>query len=345
MPTYLFATFVSFLVHAVLIVPYINFLYKSKMQRQRQETKDAFNQKTPIFDTYNSHKAGVPVGGGILIIVTTLALYAFFFTVLLIYQERILSLYASIAAEVKIIIFTFVGFGLLGLYDDFAKIFLFKKSNFFGLRLRHKLILQVVLALVVGYWLYSDLHIDFINIPFFGQFSLSYWYIGFAAFVIIAFSNAVNITDGLDGLATGVLMIALSSFWIYAARTLDVPLSLFIGIWLGGLVAFLYFNIPPARIMLGDSGSLAFGAVFAVIGLMLGKAFSLPIIGGIFVIEIASSLIQLLSKRFRRRKVFTAAPLHLLLQYRGWGEPKIVMRFWLLSILCAVVGLMLAFLR
>lgn len=101
---------------------------------QRQETKDAFNQKTPIFDTYNSHKAGVPVGGGILIIVTTLALYAFFFTVLSIYQERILSLYASIAAEVKIIIFTFVGFGLLGLYDDFAKIFLFKKSNFFGLR-------------------------------------------------------------------------------------------------------------------------------------------------------------------------------------------------------------------
>jgi phospho-N-acetylmuramoyl-pentapeptide-transferase len=97
--------------------------------------------------------------------------------------------------------------------------------------------------------------------------------------------------------------------------------------------------------MLGDSGSLSFGAVFAVIGLMLGKAFSLPIIGGVFVLEIASSLLQLLSKRFRKRKVFAAAPLHLFLQYKGWEESKIVMRFWLLSIMCAVVGLMLAFLR
>ncbi len=345
MPTYLFSTFISFLVHAVLIVPFINFLYKNKVQRQKQITKDAFNQKTPIFDTYNHHKAGVPVGGGILIIATTLALYGFFFLLIYFYRQQVLTLYPSVLSEVKILVFTFLGFGLLGFYDDLTKIFFFKKDNFFGLRLRHKLILEIVLALIIAYWLYAELRIDFINIPYLGQFSLSWWYVLFAAFVIIAFSNAVNITDGLDGLATGVLMIALSSFWIYAARTLDIPLSLFIGIWLGGLVAFLYFNIPPARIMLGDSGALAFGAVFAVIGLMLGKAFSLPIIGGIFVIEIGSSFIQLMSKRFRRRKAFTAAPLHLLLQYRGWEEPKIVMRFWLLSILCAVVGLMLAFLR
>ncbi len=345
MPTYLFATFVSFLVHAVLIVPFINLLYKKKVQRQNQITKDAFNQTTPIFDTYNQHKAGVPVGGGMLIITTTLLLYLFFFALLYINDQAILSLYPSVGTEIKIVVFTFLGFGLLGVYDDITKIFLFKKDNFFGLRLRHKLVLEVILAFIIAYWLYDGLSIDFINIPFFGQFSLGYWYIGFAAFVIIAFSNAVNITDGLDGLATGVLMIALTSFWMFAARTLDIPLSLFIGIWLGGLVAFLYFNIPPARIMLGDSGSLSFGAVFAVIGLMLGKAFSLPIIGGVFVLEIASSLLQLLSKRFRKRKVFAAAPLHLFLQYKGWEESKIVMRFWLLSIMCAVVGLMLAFLR
>ena len=140
-------------------------------------------------------------------------------------------------------------------------------------------------------------------------------------------------------------MIALLSFWTVARSIIDIPLSIFIAVWIGGLIAFLYFNTYPARIFLGDAGALSFGATFAVLGLILGKAFALPIIGGIFVIEITSSFIQLMSKKYRGKKYFQAAPVHLLLQYMGWEEPKIVMRFWLISLVFALVGLMIAFMK
>jgi len=248
-------------------------------------------------------------------------------------------------SEAKIIIFSLLSFSLLGIYDDVKKIFIIKKQQFFGLRLRHKLIIEVVLAGIIAFWLFNDLKIDFVHIPFFGVIKLYYSYIFFAIFVIVAFANAVNITDGLDGLSSGVLTIALMSFWAVASSIVDVPTSLFIGVWLGGIIAFLYFNIFPARIMLGDAGALAFGATFAVIGLTLGKPFSLLIIGGIFVVEIASSLIQLVGKKIYKKKVLPVSPLHLWLQLKGWPEPKIVMRFWLISILLSIFGLMVAFMK
>jgi phospho-N-acetylmuramoyl-pentapeptide-transferase len=345
MAIYLFAVIIAFIFNFLLIVPFINFLYKLKFQRALQKTKDAFNKPTPIFDRFHQKKSGTPVGGGILIIFTTVFIYAAFLLSLIFFGKKIYSNYPSFVSEVKIILFTFISFSFLGLYDDLNKIFFWRKTNFFGLRLRHKLIFEIILALISSFWLFSELKISIVHIPFFGVYDLSYFYILFAAFVIVAFSNAVNITDGLDGLAAGVLMIALSSFWVIARSILDMPTSFFIGIWLGGLIAFLYFNIYPARIFLGDAGALSFGATFAVIGLLLGKAFSLPIIGGIFVIEIASSLIQLLGKKFLKRKVLPVAPFHLWLQLRGWEEPKIVMRLWLTSIILAVFGLMIAFMK
>lgn len=345
MPIYLFATFISFLVNVILIVPFINFLYKTKMQRAQQKTKDAFNKSTPIFDKFNKHKAGTPVGGGLLIITTTVLLYLLFISIFNLFRIPLQTNFPSIFAESKILLFTILSFGLLGIYDDLAKIFFWKKLNFFGVGLRVKLLVQIVLALVISYWLYVDLQIHFVHVPFLGVYDISYFYIAFATFTIVAFSNAVNITDGLDGLATGVLMISLASFWIIAASIIDVPTSLFIGLWLGGLIAFLYFNIPPARIFLGDAGSLSFGAAFAVVGLILGKSFSLPIIGGVFLIEIVSSFLQLMSKKLTGKKLFAVAPYHLYLQHKGWEESKIVMRFWLITILFSVFGLMLAFLK
>lgn len=345
MSLYLFIVFVSFIVNAVLIIPFINFLYRMKFQRKLQKTKDAFNIPTPIFDRFNRQKIGTPVGGGILIIVTTVTIFAFFLALFVFFGRKLFTNYPAMASEIKIILFSFVSFGLLGLYDDLRKIFFWTKEQIFGLRLRHKLIMEIVLALIVSFWLYHDLKIQIINIPFFGVYNLSFFYIFFAAFVIIAFTNAVNITDGLDGLATGILMIALFAFWVISYAILDIPTAIFIGGWLGGLLAFLYFNIYPARLFLGDTGALSFGATFAVIGLILGKTFALPIIGGVFVAEIFSSLVQLLGKRFLKKKIFPVAPLHLWLQLRGWEEPKIVMRFWIISILCVVFGLMIAFLK
>ena len=262
-----------------------------------------------------------------------------------VFNRSISASYPSIIAEVKIILFTFLGFAILGAYDDLNKIFFQEKKSFFGLRLRHKLIFEVILGTITAWWLYSDLKIDIIHIPFIGVVKNPYLYIPFATFVIVAFANAVNVTDGLDGLASGVLMIALGGFWVVAHSFLDVPTSIFIAVWLGGLIAFLYFNIYPARIMLGDVGALSFGAAYAVVGLILGKSFVLPIVGAIFVIEILSSLIQLLSKKFLKKKAFPVAPFHLWLQVKGWEEPKIVMRLWIISIIFTIFGLMLAFMK
>lgn len=345
MELYLLATLVSFLIHFLLIIPFINLLYKVKFQRAKQETKDAFNKPTPIFDQFHQHKSGTPVGGGMLIILLTTVLFLLFMWIFTLIDVPFISNYPSIFAEVKILLFTFISFGLLGMYDDINKMLFNKKKDFFGIRMRHKFILEIILSVIIAYWLYAELQIDIINIPFMGVWEIGPLYILFAAFVIVAFTNAVNITDGLDGLASGVLMISLAGFWVVASLIIDVPTSLFIAILMGGLLAFIYFNVHPARLFLGDSGALSFGATFAVVGLILGKAFALPIIGGVFVVEIGTSLLQLLSKKFFNKKIFPVAPLHLWLQMKGWEESKIVMRFWVLAILCSLFGLMIAFMR
>ncbi len=345
MAVYLFIVFISFLLNFGLIIPFINFLYRAKLQRADQKTKDAFNKPTPIFDKYHQHKQGTPVGGGILLVVTSVASFALLLLTFTLFNQKIISNYPSIIAEVKILLFTFISFAFLGVYDDLNKIFFFEKRNFFGLRLRHKLVIEIILATIISYWLYADLKINIMHIPFFGVYQLGYLYIVFAAFVIVAFANAVNVSDGLDGLAGGILMFALASFWVVSRSILDVPTSIFIATWLGGLIAFLYFNIYPARLFLGDTGALSFGATFAVVGLILGKAFVLPFVGAVFVLEIGSSLIQLLSKKFLKRKIFPVAPFHLWLQHRGWEEPKIVMRAWIISILFAILGLTVAFMK
>ena len=222
------------------------------------------------------------------------------------------------------------------------KFFNFKQTGFFGLRMRHKLVIQWILALIIAFLMYLNLGIDILYVPFFQTFNLGWVFIPFAATTIVAFANAVNITDGLDGLASGVLMIALFAFWFLSASILDTPLSFFLALWIGSIIAFLYFNVYPARIWLGDVGALSFGATFAVVGLLLGKVMALIIIGGIFVAEILSSAIQLLSKKILKKKVLPVAPLHLWLQLLGWEEPKIVTRAILASIMMAVFGVWLA---
>ena len=345
MAIYLLGFFISFFISAFLFVPFINLLYKLKFQRASQETRDAFNKKTPIFDSFNKHKAGIPVGGGILIIITTLLCFTLFTFSMLLVGKPVISNYQSIVSEIKILLFTFLSFSFLGLYDDLKKIFLWEDTSFFGLKLRHKLLIEIILASIIAYWMFVELKIHIINIPYLGVYNLSWWYIPFAAFVIVAFSNAVNITDGLDGLSSGVLLIALFAFWAISLAILDTPLLVFIAVWIGGLLAFLYFNVYPARLILGDTGALSFGATFAVIGLLLGKVFALALIGGVFVAEITTSFVQLIAKKYLKRKIFPAAPLHLWLQYKDWEEPKIVMRAWLAAILFATLGLLISFLK
>lgn len=335
---YLGLLIVSFIITSLTIVPFIDMLYRLKFQRQKQVTLDAMGNRNSIFDKFHQHKAGTPVGGGLLVILVVTALFAVMFFLMNLSGRNIVRVY-PLAREIGIIFFTFLSFGALGLYDDIKKFFGFKKSKLFGLKLSHKFIVQWILAFIIAFLLHNWLGISFLHIPFLGIVKLGWLYVPFAALTIVSFTNAVNITDGLDGLAAGVLAICLFGFWILSASILDTPLSMFISLWIGSLIAFLYFNVHPARIFMGDVGALAFGATLAVAGLLLGKAIGLVVIGGIFFVEVLTSGIQLLSKRFLGRKYFPVAPFHLYLQQMGWEESKIVMRAWLAGIILTIIGL------
>jgi len=327
----------SFFISFILLIPFIDFLYKIKMKRQKQSTRDIFDKRTPIFDKLNSWKAGTPFGGGILIVVVT--------SILTLWAYGLFSIEID-PWKTFVLLFSFIGFGLLGLYDDAKKLVSGKKA-FFGLRFRHKVLIQVLLACIISFIFVKFLGFDFVNIRGIGALDIGPLYFVFAAFVIISFVNAFNITDGLDGLAAGLFLICMSAFLVITQGIsgLDKSLGVFIAILMGCVGAFLYFNIFRARLWLGDTGSMALGAALAVTGLLTGKIPALAIIGGVFVLEVGSSLIQILSKKFLHKKLYAASPLHLYLQYRGWEEPKVVMRAWLLGFFFAIVGLYIAFIR
>lgn len=340
MHLYLGLLLFSFLITSILVVPFINLLYKLKFQRQTQKTTDFQNKRTTIFDKFHNQKSGTPVGGGLLIIVTVSILFLILFPILKFSRIFISSNYAM-NHELAIIFFTFISFGILGLYDDIYKFFGFKKTGFFGLKMIHKLILQLILALIISLMIYFQLKIDFIYLPFIGVIKLGLFFIPISVLIIAGFANFFNITDGLDGLSCGLLMVALFAFWILASTSMDTIISSFLALWIGALIAFLYFNVFPARIWLGDVGSLSFGATIAVIALLLGKIVPLIIVGFPFIVEGLSSGIQLISKKYFKKKIFPAAPLHLTLQNIGWEEPKIVFRAWLAGIILAIFGLWL----
>ena len=325
----------SLFITSILIIPFIDFLYKMKLQRQKQTTRDIFNKRTPVFDKLHEWKVGTPIGGGILIIfvVTLLTFWAYgLFRV----QVKVWELMALLVA--------FLGFGALGFYDDLKKILSVERHGFFGLRFKHKFIIQWVLGLIIGWIMYANGYY-FVHIPAFGEIVLGPFYILFAAFVIVSFTNAFNITDGLDGLSCGVLLIALCAFLVISRAQLNEFLAIYISILLGAVGAFLYFNIYKARLWLGDVGSLSLGAALGVIGLLTGKELAVAVIGGVYVVEVGSSLIQILSKKILKKKALPIAPLHLYFLQKGWEEPKIVMRAWLLGFVFAVTGLYLAFIQ
>lgn len=324
----------SLFITFILIVPFIDFLYKIKLRRKKQKTVDIFNKPTPVFDKHNDWKAGTPFGGGLLIIAVV--------SLLSLWSYGIFNININ-PWELFVILFTFIGFGALGLYDDARKL-VSSKNAFFGLRFRHKFIIQWILALIIASVIHFQLGYSFVFIRGIGLTTIGILFIPFSAFMIVSFVNAFNITDGLDGLASGLFLICLLAFLAIATQV-DQSLAIFVAILIGSVAAFLYFNIYKARLWLGDVGSMSLGASLAVIGLLTGKTVALAVIGGVFVIEVASSLIQILGKRFLKRRLLPVAPIHLYLLQKGWGEPRVVMRAWLLGFFFAMLGLYIAFIN
>ena len=332
----------SFIVTGIFLLPYINLLYKLRFVRKKEAPKKG---KIPLFDKLHDVKAGTPVGGGVFIIGIVCILFFLLFPFSSHMGVFIKSSY-GIRLEIFVIFFTFLAYGALGLLDDLVKFF-GKPSQgtlgmLFGIKRRTKFIIQWIIALFIGYIFYSKLGIHILHIPLVDiTYDFGMFYIPFSAFVIVSFTNAFNITDGLDGLSVGLLIICLLAFGAIASG-LDTPLSLFIALWIGSLIAFLYFNIWPARLFLGDAGALSFGAMLAVIGLLTGSIVALVVIGGIFIVEIASSAIQMIGWKLLKKPLFPLAPIHHTLLAIGWEEPKIVARAWLIGVMLAIFGLWLA---
>lgn len=328
---------ISFFVTSFLLVPFIDILYSLK--RKRRKTSGVKSSQVSI-DTpiHNQLLAGkdidTPVGGGILVLLSVLIM-----TLLVTYLSG-----HFITSTTLVLVITLLLFGFIGFLDDARKIFLTFSGKYAGIRGRYLLLLQLIFATVVALILHQVVGLNNIFVPVFGNIILGLWYIPLAVFAIVAFANAYNISDGLDGLAAGLHLICLCAFLVLASSVLNQSLAIFVGIWIGALIAYLYFNVYPARIYLGDAGAYGFGATLAVIGLLTGKILGLGVIGGVYVVIISSSLLQIASKRIFKRKVLPVAPIHMYFKYIGWAEPKIVIRFWLAGAIFAIFGLWLALL-
>lgn len=316
---------------------YHRFLLKYRLRKQlREETADRL--PATIFRNLHKDKHGTPTMGGVLIW-GTVALIVLLSPVAQKLGIARFSLFNR--NETYLPIFTLIATGLLGLFDDYVNS---KGKKTLGIRLKPKFFWLTLFGLLGGLWFHFKLGYDLIHIPGFGDITIGVWYILLFAFVIVASANAVNFTDGLDGLAGGLIIISFTALGIIAYLQGLILLTALCALIIGTTLAFLWFNIPPALFYMGDTGALALGATMGVIAMLTNSVLLLPFIGFIFVIEVTSSLLQLLWKRWFHKKLFLIAPLHHHFEALGWQEEKVVMRFWIIGAFMAVLGVILGFL-
>ena len=336
-------SFIAFTLALILTRPFFNFLLRYKLGKKlRVQAVDGGSAS--VFLTYHQSKAGTPTMGGILIWGSILL------TVLV---SRILSLTGIVEhsllqrGQVYIPLAVMVGLGLLGAIDDYLNIREIGKNK--GLNALPKLGLLVLMTLLAASWFYFRLEYQSIHIPFgkfigitSGEVNLGLFYIPFFVFVVIGTANAVNVTDGLDGLAGGPLAIAFGCFGLIAYISGLFVLAAFCGVVAGALAAFLWHNVPPALFFMGDTGSLALGGTLAVMAFMINQVLVLPLLGFVFVLEMLSVIIQLTSKKCFKRKIFRSAPFHHHLEALNWGESKVTMRLWIAGVFFAFLGALIA---
>ncbi len=292
--------------------------------------KKKISQSISKFVDHQS-KAGTPTFGGFIFIIPTLI------TMLFLYLRGSLEFSSSLI----IVVFVFLAYALLGFVDDFKK---YKEKNNKGLSILQKLIIQTLIALVFFY-IYMrgggepTLRISFLNL----NVNLGWFYGLFILFLLVGTSNAVNLTDGLDGLAGGLSAIAFLSYGIITWGTTWVQgyqeIAIFCFILVGGLLGFLVFNTNPAKIFMGDTGSQALGGALAAVAILTRHELSLAIIGGVFVVEALSSIIQIFAIKKLHRKVFLMAPIHHHFEKLGWDERDIVKMFWIVGFMLGMAAI------
>lgn len=313
---------------AMFLTPIYTFVaYRFKFWK-KQRTSSTTGEAAAIFTKLhaNKFKRNIPTMAGI-IFVLAITIVTFFFNL-----DR---------KETWLPLAALVGGAFVGLLDDIINL-RGTGAGVAGLRSSLKFLMITAIGVFLGWFFFEKLGVNSVHIPFIGELVLGWWIIPVFAFVVVAAGNAVNISDGLDGLAGGLAAIAFGSFGIIALLQGSPMIAGFCFTVMGALLSYLWFNIYPARFFMGDVGSFALGTSLGVVAMLTDTLFLLPVIGIVFVAEAGSSLIQIFSKKVFKRKVFISAPIHHHLEATGWPETKITMRFWVIAFVASFIGVMMA---
>ncbi len=350
---------------AFLFAPILtDFLYKYKLWRKETREKSIDGREVPIFKKFHSEgETKVPRFGGLLIWVTTLFLAIFFFLLSQIINIPFIQKLNFLSrSQTWLPLFALVSAALVGLVDDILQVFgspphhnedkapsapkLIKsvlvwcggKGKYIagGLRLQYRLFLVALIGLIGGWWFYSKLGFNTIHIPGNGDIFIGIWYIPLFILIMLA-TYSGGVIDGLDGLAGGVFASIFGAFATIALFQGQIDLASFCLVITGTTLAFLWFNIPPARFYMGETGMIGLCCALTVVAFLTNSILVLPIIGFLLVIESASVIIQLLSKKFFKKKFFLAAPIHHHFEAKGWPHYKVTMRFWVIGIVMAII--------
>ena len=325
------ATFIlsigAFLLSMVLTPVYTYFAYRYKFWKKQRSTS-TLGEKLQIFTKLHQNKftRNIPTMAGIIgVIAISVVTLGFNW-------DR---------AQTQLPLAALIGGAAVGLLDDIINI-RGQGKGVAGLRSSLKFVMIILMSLVLGWFFYAKLGYTSIHVPFVGDWQVGVWIIAIFVLVVVSTGNAVNISDGLDGLAGGLLAVSFSVFGMIALLQGHLKIAGFCFTVVGALLSYLWFNIYPARFFMGDVGSFAFGTSLGVVAMLTNTLFLLPIIGMIFVIEAGASLIQITAKRFFGRKIFISAPIHHHLEAKGWPETKVTMRFWVIACVAGFIGLLLA---
>jgi phospho-N-acetylmuramoyl-pentapeptide-transferase len=353
---------ISAIISGLIAIPIITILYRLKVVR-----KTDVDFSTLIED--RKEKYGTPIMGGLIFIVsililnyffnfniyTSVPLHLFLATALLGALDDLLNIFGKQRkirglgrtwALIKVHKNPFIRLKYLLLlpWTAFSTFMhMFESNPGSGLRAHEKLFMQILLGIIFGFWVRAVIGSD-LWIPFLGTINIGDWMIPFAAFSFVSMTNAVNITDGMDGLSSGIALIILAALIpLLLASNQPIQHLIFISTSIGAILIYLYFNIPPARVQMGDTGSFSLGALLTIIFFMIGKPLLLLVFGLPYIVEILSTIIQSISRRIFGRRLMQMAPLHHHFEMMGWREDKVVMRFWLITIMCCLIGIWLSF--
>ena len=325
-------------IFALVATPLLtHFLYKYKLGKKIRN-----GGETPIFSELHAHKAGTPTMGGILIWGTVLIFILLFSFLSNIWPDSIFAHLNFLSrSETLLPLGALIITALIGLFDDWLDVRGKGVLGGGGLKLRHRILIYTLIAIVGALWFYFKLDWTVFHVPFLGNFEIGAWYIPIFIFIIVATSFSVNETDGLDGLAGGTLLTAFAAYGVIAFVLGRYDLATFCGAIIGALLAFLWFNIQPARFYMGDTGAMSLGVTLGIIAMLTNNSLLLLFIGFVFLVESLSVIIQVISKKLRGKKIFLSSPIHHHYQAIGWPEAKVVMRFWVVAALGAAIGLMI----